>query len=51
MFVEEKKIESTMNVRAVGLRKHLVSIWYWGLRQFIASGAWVANDFAFYGVS
>ena len=49
MFEEEQKIEDTMNVRASGLKKHLISIKYWGLRQCIASGAWIANDFAFYG--
>jgi hypothetical protein len=49
MFTEEKNIEGSLNVKAVGLKKHLVSIKYWGLRQVIASGAWIANDFAFYG--
>ena len=49
MFTEEKNIEGSLNVKAVGLKKHLVSIKYWGLREVIASGAWIANDFAFYG--
>lgn len=49
MFEEEKKIEDSMEKKATGFRMHLVCAYYWGSRQFIASGAWIANDFAFYG--
>ena len=49
MFEEEEQIEGTMDKKATGLQKHLISLRYWGLRQVIASGAWIANDFAFYG--
>ena len=27
----------------------MVSVYYYGTRQWIASAAWIANDFAFYG--
>lgn len=49
MFAEEKHIENTLSVQAVGFRKHVVSLYYYWPRQLVASGAWIANDFAFYG--
>lgn len=50
MFEEETKIEQTLNVNgSVGLRKQLVSLYYFWPRQWVASMAWVSNDFAFYG--
>jgi len=49
MFIEEEGIEGQMNTKATGVQKQLISLKYWGLRQVIASGAWIANDFAFYG--
>ncbi len=32
-----------------GLTKHLTSYYYFWPRQLVASVAWIANDFAFYG--
>ena len=50
MFEEEQKIEQKLNVNgSVGVRKQLVSLYYYWPRQWVASMAWVANDFAFYG--
>ena len=49
LFSEEESIEEGVEVGNVGLRKQLVSLYYYGPRQFVASAAWVANDFAFYG--
>lgn len=59
MFSEVVTIESTLeSEKAKAMqkhkpptfwRKHAVTWWYWGHRQMVASAAWVANDFAFYG--
>lgn len=49
MFAEEKHIEAKLNVKAVGWRKHTCSLYYYWPRQLVASAAWIANDFAFYG--
>ena len=46
MFEEERNIEAH---KYTGWRLHWISIYYYGTRQCIASAAWVANDFAFYG--
>eukprot|EP00798_Chlamydomonas_sp_ICE-L_P017379 gene17379-23681_t len=50
MFVEENKIEhahATVAVSAV--KRHVLSLRRYWHRQLIASLAWFANDFAFYG--
>jgi hypothetical protein len=47
MFKEEKSIESSL--KASGYRKQLLSAYYYWPRSLISSGAWIANDFAFYG--
>ncbi|GAX73083.1 hypothetical protein CEUSTIGMA_g536.t1 [Chlamydomonas eustigma] len=52
MFVEEKGIQAfleTSSTRVTGMKKHVRSFIFYFWRQFVASGAWVANDFAFYG--
>jgi hypothetical protein len=51
MFVEEKYIQASLetSTRITGLKKHVRSFVFYFWRQFVASGAWVANDFAFYG--
>lgn len=46
MFDEERNIEAH---KYTGWRLHWISVYYYGTRQCIASAAWVANDFAFYG--
>ena len=48
MFAEEKKIEGTQ-LKVTGWKLHWISMYYYGTRQWIASAAWIANDFAFYG--
>jgi len=55
MFVEVDKIEHNLaavehvsNTKLM-LRKQMVSLYYFGWRQMVASVAWVCNDFAFYG--
>lgn len=53
MFEEVDSIEHTIaeqkQLGAVGLRKHMLSAYYYWPRQLVASVAWIANDFAFYG--
>ncbi len=48
MFEEEKSIENSLGQPAYWLLHWRSFKQYW-IRQWIASGAWVANDFAFYG--
>ncbi len=48
MFVEEKAIEKS-TVHVSKWAAHWISFKHYFWRQWIASGAWVANDFAFYG--
>ncbi|KAG1670185.1 hypothetical protein FOA52_014961 [Chlamydomonas sp. UWO 241] len=53
LFAEEKNIETQTGkdtaTHAEGLAKHWVSLKKYWPRQLVASGAWFANDFAFYG--
>ena len=50
LFEEEESIESNaVEVGNIGFRKQLVSAYYYWPRQFVASMAWICNDFAFYG--
>ena len=47
--VYNKENDAVKGVHGVGYRKQLLSLqWFWS-RQLVASGAWIANDFAFYG--
>lgn len=62
LFLEETEIEKVSAAaeakaegggagvwNSAGWKKHLVALKYFSIRQFIASAAWIANDFAFYG--
>lgn len=51
IFLEESARMDSLVKRgtAVGMRRHIVSLYYYWPRQWVASMAWVANDFAFYG--
>ncbi len=54
MFDEVQHIEGALATEdaehySVTLRKHLVTWYYYWPRQLVASTAWIANDFAFYG--
>ena len=46
MFEEERSIEGN---KYSGWRLPSISFYYYSTRQCIASAAWIANDFAFYG--
>lgn len=50
LFREETMIElKDVEIKHSPFRRHLISAYYYWPRQFVASGAWMANDFAFYG--